>query len=115
MTELSFLVDLLLNHKLPVATRRAVAERIKEVERYFLPSNTASKQYSASASNQAPSTQRILERNPDLFVAPPPVMPPVEQVAQTPATAAAMNSRNQAISDSLSGKIDKVSGRPRKF
>ena len=32
MTELTFLVDLLLNHKLPKATREAVAMRIKEVE-----------------------------------------------------------------------------------
>lgn len=32
MTELSFLIDLLLNHKLPPKTKDAVAGRIKEVE-----------------------------------------------------------------------------------
>ncbi len=47
----------------------------------------------------------------------PPEMPPipVEQVAQTQAAAQAMNSRHQAIAESIAGKVDKVTGRPRKW
>lgn len=115
MSELSFLIDLLLNHKLPKVTRDAIAGRIKEVE-----SNASSHRpvlapiRPAAISAQPPSTQAILDRNPDLAAAiAPPV--PVENIAQTPATIAAINSRNQAISESLSGKVDKVTGRPRKF
>jgi hypothetical protein len=58
--------------------------------------------------NQAPSTQKALLANPDL-------LPKVEQIAQTPATMAAMASREQAIAESIAGKVDKVTGRPRKF
>lgn len=41
MTELSFLLELLLNHKLPKKTKDAVAERIKVVENGIIPQPTA--------------------------------------------------------------------------
>lgn len=40
---------------------------------------------------------------------------PVAVIAQTPAAQAAMASRQAAINASLSGKVDKETGRPRKF
>ncbi len=117
MTELTFLIELLLNHKLQKETKDAVAARIKDVENTFTirPTNLVpSKPVVAGVSIQAASTQAILDRNPDLAVVlAPPI--PVEQVAQTPAAVAAMNSRAQAINESLSGKVDKTTGRPRKF
>jgi hypothetical protein len=69
---------------------------------------------------QAPSTLAAMARHadPTLAVAPPPEMPPVptvEQIAQTPETAAAMNHRNETIANAIAGKIDKTTGRPRKW
>ncbi len=128
-TELSFLLDLLLDHKLPKPTRALIMQRAREVEEdmrgVFGTSGLRSPpipQVQAALSNQAPSMQAIMARNQDLIARSPTIgmaanQPsiPVEQIAQTPATQAAMASRQSAIAESLSGKIDKVSGRPRKF
>jgi hypothetical protein len=111
MNELSFLVNLFLNHRLPRATKEYVAARISEIEANLTQQPTAPKAvHPFPGLPQAASTMAILARNPDL-------MPPakVEVIAQTPATVAAMASREQAISESMSGKVDKVTGRPRKF
>lgn len=124
MTELSFLIDLLLNHKLPRSTRDAVAARIKEVE--VLASTTVMRIPAsvpitpAMLANQAPSTLAAMARHADLpGVVDPGVGPrapaPVAVVAQTPAAVAAMNSRSQAIAESMAGKVDKSTGRPRKW
>lgn len=115
MTELSFLLDLLLNHKLPKVTRDAVAARIKEVEAIFISPGYIPNfaPIRSTGSNQAPSMQAIMARNPDLMVAPAPEK--VEIVAQTPAAVAALNSRQQAIAESMAGKVNKETGRPRKF
>ncbi len=132
MTELSFLIDLLLNHKLPKATKDALAERIKGLSTTNVVVPVGAKISPAMLSNQVPSMQRIMERNPDLlpqqFTGPPHdqeqrdlealqqrAPQPVAVIAQTPAAVAAINSRQQAISESMAGKVDKVSGRPRKF
>jgi hypothetical protein len=74
MTELSFLVDLLLGHKLPKVTREAVAARIKEVETRLTPQRIEIPMTSGitaamvgspvrprkPANAQSPSTQAIL-------------------------------------------------------
>lgn len=129
MTELSFLVDLLLNHKLPKATRDAVAARIKEVEERYA---SAPVQVALSAprplpphiAKQAPSTIAAMIRHGEIPIADAgntitvsttAELPPVAIVAQTPAAVAAMNSRSQAIAESMAGKVDKNTGRPRKF
>ena len=130
-TELGFLLDLLLNHKLPKPTKDAVAGRIREVETQLsvpsarfgpIPDRLPNVQSSTTVSLQAPSMQAIMARNPDLVQQSPTigltireVEQPVAVVAQTQATAAAMASRQQAISESLAGKVDKTTGRPRKF
>lgn len=120
MTELGFLIDLLLNHKLPLSTKTAITTRLKAVEEEL---QSRPKQMSSMSINgiptpispivaaQAPSMQAIMARNPDL-IAP---SAPVAVVAQTPAAMAAMASREQAISESMMGKTNKETGRPRKF
>ena len=115
-SELSFLIDLLLKHKLPQATKDLIAERIKEVEsvlssapvRINAPTHNPSLVHSVqnnvalSGAPQAPSTMAILARNPDL-VPPPPVSEPVAVIAHTPAAAAALESRNAMIAKAASG------------
>jgi hypothetical protein len=144
MTELSFLIELLLNHKLAKATKDAIAERIKEVETRSTASAPGPRTPSAAAfvemashpaqylppeiAKQAPSMQRIMLRHLEQGTAPvstegTPIHAdatvagpaPVAVVAQTPAAAAAMASRAQAISQAISGKREQGQTRPRKF
>lgn len=88
MTELSFLIDLLLNHKLPKATKDAVAARIKDIEQ--------------ASPQPRPSIQPI-------------AAPQVAQVAQTPAAQAALAQRQALINEAMSGKLNKDTGRPNKY
>lgn len=130
MTELSFLIELLLEHELKADTKKAIAARIKDVESdisqnmiHKQPSVSPVIQYPKGQTNnvgtQAPSTLALMAKHGD--IEPAPVMPPipepmpVTQVAHTPAAAAAMNSRNAAISASIAGKVDKTTGRPKKW
>ncbi len=123
MTELSFLIELLLNHDLPKATKDLIASRIKEVEQNLTtriqPLATRQIQPVAPQLQQSPSTLAAMARHGDMpALVLPPEMPPVEPVAviaQTPQTAAAMNHRNQTIADAVNGKVDKSTGRPRKW
>ncbi len=129
-TELSFLIELLLKHKLQPATRDLVAERVKEVEGKLSDSSFVLRPLDESrmhypvaqsqpASKQAPSTLAAMARHEamGLVAVPTPEAAPVPgvAVAQTPQAQAAISSRNQAIRESLAGKIDKTTGRPRKF
>lgn len=119
MTELSFLIELLLNHDLKKETKDALAARIRAVEETLTQAPVLRIPYVApSGPQQAASTLALMAKHGDLPKIVPVEMPPIEQVAhiaQTPATAAAMNSRNSAIAESIAGKIDKQTGRPRKF
>lgn len=100
MTELSFLIDLLMNHKLPKVTKELIAARIKEVE----------ETYQAPVAQQVRSSAPLRQR-----AVPAPAAEPVAVVAQTPATAAAMAERQQLINDNINRKFDKEAGAPRKF
>lgn len=121
MTELAFLLDLFLNHKLPMATKRAISDRIKEVEQRLsipLPGRVAP---AAMPQNipphlvgQAPSTIAAMMKHPDL-ASPIPEPPPVAVIAQTPAAMAAVNARADAIAAGMSGKPEKGRTSPRKF
>ncbi len=104
MTELSFLIELLLNHDLPKATKDLLADRIKEVE-YRISENPIHKPISVSqpihntGPKQAPSTLANMAKQEGITFVPPPevVLPPVTQIAQTPATAEALNYRNNLL------------------
>lgn len=142
MTELTFLVDLLLNHKLPKPTQQAVANRIKEVEEGFarVPSNSprfAVTPMAAPAAipshlvGQSPSTIAAMMRqeaggagtqpipsNPVTEQSNPPPLQnpvPVTIIAQTPMAAAAMADRQAAIIQAVSGKPERGRTSPRKF
>jgi hypothetical protein len=126
LTELSFLIELLLNHDLPKPTKDLIASRIKDVEMrlHYQPQQAMKVTWQGPNTNtpmpqQAPSTLALMAKHGDIpAVNPAPEMPPIEPVAviaQTPATAAALNSRNEAIAASINGKVDKVTGRPRKW
>ncbi len=123
MTELDFLIDILLNHKLPKATKDLVAERIKEV---------GARAELAPRRMTAPTKQEIFDRSRivdqvsygevpgmiDPIIGPTAVTTPyipLQEIAKTQMAASAIASREQAIAESISGKIDKVTGRPRKF
>lgn len=101
-SELSFLLDMLLNHKLPSATKVLVSDRIREVER-----NLNSIPLSSGGARVTPL--RMTEEGMTAIQKPPPS--PVAVIAHTPAAAAALASRAEA----MAGKLDKDTGRPRKF
>lgn len=115
MTELGFLLELFLNPKLPRGIKTLVAERIKIVENngggFRAPAPSVIRGVGDPRTLQAASTQAILDRNPDLAA----VVVPVEHIAQTPAAVAAINSRQQAITQGMSGKPEKGQTSPRKF
>lgn len=87
MTELQFLIDLLLNHKLNQSTKKLVADRIGSVEeslriggnRQNVPRGTIVH----PSVLQSPSTQAILDRD-----GPPPIPTIVEETLPKPTPAA---------------------------
>jgi hypothetical protein len=131
MTELGFLLTLLIDHKLPKVTREAVASRLKEVEGKLAhqvqpqaapyrvqAAPTPPAQIPAHLVGQSASTIAAMMRheaagNPAIQPAPLvveneaiPVVPAAMQpavIAQTPAAQAAMNERNQVIAAATLG------------
>ena len=93
MTELSFLLELFLNHKLPKATKTAITERIATIQTH----------------TQAPMLSR------QGIAATAPTGPIVTQVAQTPAAAEAVAARERAIQAAMSDKPEQGRTSPRKF
>ncbi len=130
-SELSFLLDILLNHKLPKPTREAVTARIKEVEaRLTQPSQrvAAPSQMVAAVpphlAGQSASTIAAMMRHEQNVPAPPIAVAaaaqvdhpqPVAVIAQTPAAQAALADRQAAISGAISGKPAPGRTSPRKF
>lgn len=125
VSELSFLIDLLINPRSLEQLKKDLAERIKQVEENFTNSpsipgwvRSNPNPLANKINTQAPSTIAALARHGEFTHAMPPVpeaVVPVEQIAQTPQTAAAMQSRQIAIAESIAGKVDKVTGRPKKW
>lgn len=135
-TELTFLIELLLNHKLGKATKDAIAGRIREIEKPVIMQRASSSssqlellQLNQSASHsltrnastdplvgQAASTQAILARNPDLIPTPKPIeLKTPEQIAHTAAAAKALADRQESINLAISGKHEPGRTAPRKF
>ncbi len=120
-SELSFLIELLLNHDVPKTTKDLIASRIKEVEVNLTLNQVRPQVVQPQAIHgvpQAASTLALMAKHGDIAPVPMPEMPPivpVEQIAQTPATAQAMSARANAIAASLNKTVDKTTGRPRKW
>ena len=102
--EISFLLDLLFDHCLEEQTCTLIKDRVRALEEAIL-SQGAPKPVAARPSFIGAQVATKGEA---------PVPPPVD-IAQTPAAAQALASRQQAIQESIAGKIDKQLGRPRKF
>lgn len=90
MTELSFLIELLLNHELKKETKDLIAGRIKEVEANLIPMRPSMPLITGSLpisnggygpSPQAASTMAAMARHEGIIAAPingiPPLAPPV--------------------------------------
>lgn len=99
MTELSFLIDLLLNHDLPKVTKDSIAGRIKEVEqlltatKFHLPA-TAQIQNVPPKLQQAASTLVAMARHGGeqvQFTPPPPAPEPI------PLTGEEIQARNNSM------------------
>ena len=101
--ELGFLLDLLFDHELEADTIAVIKARVKELEQAI----TAEPQPVQPA--RPTSITKIMAESVSVPA------PQVTQVAHTPAAAAAMASREQAIAEAMSGKVNKDTGRPRKF
>ena len=130
MSELSFLIELLLNHKLPKVTRDLVAQRISVVEATVSKSPQAQPIVVGSINRsprdpnaQSASTAALLAKDPAAAPGLPnavsqdqlPPPQPVTIVAQTPLAAAALQSRQDAIRVATSGKEERGRTSPRKF
>jgi hypothetical protein len=89
MTELSFLLELILNHKLPKTTKKAIRDRIGEI------------QMRAIAEESAPAPPRTYSIQP-VLTKPQPMMP--EKIAQTPEAQQALNNRQAMINAAMSRK-----------
>jgi hypothetical protein len=113
MTELSFLLDLLLNQKLNKEVKTLITERIKLIEAkptaYQPQRGPAQVFVPPELVGQSPSTIANLMKDPIPLVEPAPV------IASTAATAMALAERQKAIQVSMSGKPEPGRTSPRKF
>lgn len=122
-SELSFLIDLLMNHKLSKTTKELVAQRIKEVEGRISSGMTLGGVVQQSRNTnpmvQSASTLAALAKHglpiPEVSTTPEPAPVPVEQIAQTPETQAAMARRQQSMLETQRRPADPATGRPRKW
>ncbi len=116
MTELSFLIDLLLNHDVSKETKAVIAERIKYVEGTLVKSSNPVLGWTPpnNSTSQAPSTLALMAKHGDPVIAPTAAVP-VENVAQTAATQQALAQRNEMIRAGMSGKPMAGQTSPKKF
>lgn len=131
MTELSWLVDLLVNFKLSKSVKDHVLSRIKEIDArgsQFSPQNMSRPESTLPAhlQSQSPSTIANFLKNPQaggtisgttIVVSPAATEPIVDitAVVASPAAAQAMQSRQEALNAALSGKREPGRTSPRKF
>jgi hypothetical protein len=117
VTELSWLLDLLLNHKLPTKAKEHVVLRLNDLASRMThgPIQVSPVQMPGPAivngAMQSPSFMASMakhETGPTLALEP-------AMVAATPATAIAMESRQQAIRQAQLGKPEPGRTSPRKF
>lgn len=125
-SELSFLLDLLLNQKLLSPVKKIVVERIKEVEAALsavppIPSPPPPRIRPLNGVIQAASTQALLDRDGPLPTSPMPPAPAAmqpqaipTQTAFTPAAQAALEARRALIGQAVSGATERGRTQPRK-
>lgn len=101
-TELSFLIDLLLNQKLPHALREIVANRVKEVELTLNDIRLGVHQVGIPRIGVGTSE---LPPGPGIQIIPGPPPVPLEQIAKTPEAAAALNDRARLIGAQMEGNF----------
>lgn len=126
MTELSFLIELLLEHELGKETKTLIKERIREIQDYSDIRTSSSVKgtllvHSRDPTAQAPS---ILAKYPDLgsgmvdkpLSTDPDIHPiPLEAIAKTPEAAKALADRQRMIAQSMSGKVEPGRTSPHKI
>jgi hypothetical protein len=111
MTELQWLIKMLTKHKLSPSLKNLFIERIGEVEASLSNNRGPARPMPIPPiGQQAASTQKII----DAMVYPTDGTIP-QVVAQTPATAAALEARQTAIKIATSGKPEAGRTSPRKF
>lgn len=112
MTELSFLLELLLNHKLPKKTKDTIKFRIDEIQT-SIPTNN--RPIRTTGIQQAPSMQKAIEElEAEKFQKPPnPIN--IDGYANTPQAAQALLKRQELINNALQGKEEKGRTSPRKY
>jgi len=118
-SELSFLLDLVLDDQTPGPMRAKLVARVREVEKNYAQDVTprvvsrGTKQIPAAMANQpvvaaqSPSMQRLMADNPDLIPRPP--------VPVTSAAAEALAKRQAIMNGALSEKPEPGRKSPRKF
>lgn len=115
MTELQWLIKILTQHKLPNILKDLFIERIGEVEINLVPKAHGSRPIvnfgPVTTSSQAPSTQKILDEMAQETEVQSQSLP----TAHTPAAAAALRSRQEAIKAAASDKPEAGRTSPRKF
>lgn len=126
MTELSFLIDLLLNQKLSKPVKDLIANRIREIESKVAPSSgqnrTSVPGPPAHLIGQAPSTiANWMKDNPSPMInaVPANIEPQAHSepgiLVASQAAAGAINARQQMIDQALSGKPAQGQASPPKF
>jgi hypothetical protein len=113
MTELSFLLELLLEHELKKDTQKLIRERIKEIE--ARPTAVHAQAPRPAQGNQAPSTQKLLDEMAQATGSPVPQMAAQIPNPSTNAAAQALMHRAELIAQAVSGKEEKGRSSPRKF
>lgn len=115
MTEIQWLVDIMLNNKLSEPVKQKFIARIGEVEAKLTPAKPSVYQgpIHPTAQSQSPSTQAALARQQAEGIDP--FAGSTSPVAQTMVAAQALNARQQAIAIAASGAPEKGRTSPRKF
>lgn len=115
-SELSFLLELILDEQVPQPVKTRLVKRVQEVEKNYVSphqqTRSASQGPKALAGNpvvatQSPSMQRLMEQNPDLIPKPP--------TPTSAAAAKALADRQALINQAISGKEEKGRASPRKI
>lgn len=114
MNELSFLLELLLEHTLEKVTQTLIKERVQLISSMQLIGAPAEgRKYIQVPRDPLAQAPSILAKYPDLAI--PEQVVPVEQIAQNPATAKALADRQALIAQSMSGKPLPGQTAPRKL